>query len=112
MLDRLKNLFSPPNKEEETMAATSQKQAQKATDKNFSQTCSLEAVEQLSITSDMSLESGESGESGENCCETQIQCEDSVREKAYLLWEAAGYPEGDGVDFWLQAEQALSSEDA
>lgn len=106
MLDRLKNLFSPPNKEEETMAATSQKQAQKATDKNFSQTCSLEAVEQLSISSDMSLESGE------NCCETQIQCEDSVREKAYLLWEAAGYPEGDGVDFWLQAEQALSSEDA
>ena len=31
--------------------------------------------------------------------------EDMVREKAYLLWEEAGRPEGDGVHFWLMAEK-------
>ena len=30
--------------------------------------------------------------------------EAEIREKAYLLWEAAGCPPGDGVEFWLQAE--------
>jgi hypothetical protein len=33
--------------------------------------------------------------------------EEEVRERAYLLWEEAGRPEGDGVDFWVQAEQQL-----
>ncbi len=33
--------------------------------------------------------------------------EAKIREYAYLLWEEAGYPEGDGVDFWLQAEQVV-----
>jgi hypothetical protein len=27
--------------------------------------------------------------------------------RAYLKWEAAGRPEGDGVDFWLEAEADL-----
>lgn len=95
MLDRFKNLFSPPNKEEETMAATSQKQQQKThMGKTFTETA---PVEQLSATTE---------------CESSSRCEESIREKAYLLWEAAGYPEGDGVDFWLQAEQALSESDA
>lgn len=35
--------------------------------------------------------------------------EETVRERAYLLWEAAGRPEGDGVEFWLRAEEELSS---
>jgi len=35
------------------------------------------------------------------------QCQQNVRERAYQLWETAGYPEGDGVDFFLQAEQEL-----
>ena len=30
--------------------------------------------------------------------------EELVRQRAYYLWEAAGRPEGDGVDFWVQAE--------
>ena len=30
-----------------------------------------------------------------------------IREQAYLLWEAAGCPPGDGVEFWLQAEAGL-----
>jgi hypothetical protein len=33
--------------------------------------------------------------------------EEEVRERAYLLWEGAGRPEGDGVDVWVQAEQPL-----
>jgi hypothetical protein len=33
--------------------------------------------------------------------------EDSLRINAYLKWEAAGRPEGDGVSFWLEAEREL-----
>jgi len=33
--------------------------------------------------------------------------EEEVRERAYLLWEDADRPDGDGIDFWLQAEQQL-----
>jgi hypothetical protein len=36
--------------------------------------------------------------------------EQKIREKAYLLWEADGCPESDGVSYWLQAEQDLLSE--
>jgi len=28
-----------------------------------------------------------------------------IRKIAYMKWEAAGKPAGDGLDFWLQAEQ-------
>lgn len=41
--------------------------------------------------------------------ETPAISEDLVREKAYLLWEEAGRPECDGVEFWMRAEQELSS---
>jgi len=74
------------------MAATKQKKQQK----NGKALKSEAHVEQLSATSES---------------ETENQCEDLIREKAYLLWEAAGYPAGDGTNFWLQAEQALSETD-
>jgi hypothetical protein len=32
---------------------------------------------------------------------------DEIRLHAYLRWEAAGKPLGDGVKFWLEAEQEL-----
>ena len=32
---------------------------------------------------------------------------DEVRLRAYLRWEAAGRPPGDGVRFWLDAEREL-----
>jgi hypothetical protein len=35
--------------------------------------------------------------------------EAKVREQAYLLWEEAGRPEGDGAEFWFQAEQQLAA---
>jgi len=31
--------------------------------------------------------------------------EDKIRTRAYGKWEQAGFPEGDGVNFWLEAEQ-------
>jgi hypothetical protein len=34
--------------------------------------------------------------------------EDAVRERAYALWEEAGRPEGDGTQFWLDAERELN----
>ena len=34
-------------------------------------------------------------------------CEEVVRVGAYLCWDAAGRPGGDGVRFWLEAEQEL-----
>lgn len=34
--------------------------------------------------------------------------EQRVRELAYQIWEQAGYPCSDGVEFWLQAEAELT----
>lgn len=36
--------------------------------------------------------------------------EQMVRELAYRKWELAGYPCGDGVNFWLEAEEELQKE--
>jgi hypothetical protein len=33
----------------------------------------------------------------------------AIRELAYLKWEAAGFPAGDGIDFWLEAERELKA---
>ena len=41
---------------------------------------------------------------------TRTTCEDTVRQRAYGQWQAAGCPEGDGVEFWLEAERALASQ--
>lgn len=38
-------------------------------------------------------------------CPTAL--EEAIRYRAYLRWEAAGMPDGDGVNFWLQAENEL-----
>ncbi len=38
---------------------------------------------------------------------SQQPSSDEIRLQAYLSWEAAGMPFGDGVNFWLEAEQAL-----
>lgn len=37
----------------------------------------------------------------------KIVSEEAVRLRAYQRWEAAGSPGGDGVKFWLEAEQEL-----
>jgi len=31
----------------------------------------------------------------------------SVRVRAYQKWDAAGKPDGDGINFWLEAEQEV-----
>jgi hypothetical protein len=36
-------------------------------------------------------------------------CEDKIRDLAYEKWQASGCPEGDGVEFWLEAEREISS---
>jgi|GEM_PF-3963363 len=33
---------------------------------------------------------------------------EKIRIKAYLLWEAAGNPEGDGHQFWVEAEKIMT----
>ena len=35
--------------------------------------------------------------------------EDAIRSRAYALWEEAGHPDGDGVEFWLRAEKELAA---
>lgn len=40
---------------------------------------------------------------------TKICC-DKIRERAYYKWEQAGYPEGDGSNFWIEAETELRNE--
>jgi hypothetical protein len=37
--------------------------------------------------------------------EQQCEARDQVRQRAYELWEEAGRPPGDGVEFWLAAEE-------
>jgi hypothetical protein len=37
----------------------------------------------------------------------RIPTEDEIRLRAYLQWEAAGQPPGDGREFWFYAERAL-----
>lgn len=40
-----------------------------------------------------------------------VNCrEDAVRLLAYQMWEQAGSPEGDGVNFWLEAEAAFDTD--
>ena len=34
---------------------------------------------------------------------------DAVHARAHALWEQAGQPHGDGVEFWLRADQELSN---
>ena len=35
---------------------------------------------------------------------------DAIRVLAYHKWKAAGCPEGDGTEFWLDAEQEIKAE--
>jgi hypothetical protein len=35
--------------------------------------------------------------------------EDEIRARAYALWEQAGRPEGDGAQFWMEAEKELKT---
>ncbi len=44
--------------------------------------------------------------------ETKEGLDQVVRERAYLLWEQAGCPEGRADDFWLQAQNQRFSERA
>jgi hypothetical protein len=36
--------------------------------------------------------------------------EEAIRARAYQLWEAAGRPDGEGVEFWLEAERELAAQ--
>ena len=36
--------------------------------------------------------------------------EEQIKRRAFQLWEEAGCPEGDGTEFWLQAERELKGE--
>lgn len=87
MIDKLRSFFTNSNQKEQSMTeATIQTQ----------QTCRLieGGVEHLSATS--------------ACCEGAVaSCQENVRQLAYSLWEKAGSPEGDGVDFWVEAEQLI-----
>ena len=33
--------------------------------------------------------------------------DEQIRARAYFLWEQAGKPDGDGIQFWLEAEREL-----
>lgn len=39
--------------------------------------------------------------------EVKAPSQDEIREKAYVLWEEAGRPDSDGIEFWLRAEVEL-----
>ena len=67
--------------------------------------CKSTANEQLA-SADLSASSTTNAGSG--CCSNFATIsEDEIREKAYFLWEQAGRPEGNGADFWIEAERVL-----
>lgn len=35
--------------------------------------------------------------------------DDEIRARAYALWEQAGRPDGDGAQFWMEAEKELKT---
>ena len=37
----------------------------------------------------------------------KLACEEMTRLRAYQKWETTGTPQGNGVQFWLDAEQEL-----
>lgn len=37
----------------------------------------------------------------------KVKSQEAVRVHAYEKWEAAGKPNGDGVNFWLEAEREV-----
>jgi len=45
--------------------------------------------------------------SGDNDHNGKLVSEEDIRLCAYQKWESAGKPAGDGVQFWLEAEQEL-----
>ncbi|OAI54953.1 hypothetical protein AYO44_13940 [Planctomycetaceae bacterium SCGC AG-212-F19] len=45
--------------------------------------------------------------SGDNDHNGKLVSDENIRLCAYQKWEAAGKPTGDGVQFWLEAEQEL-----
>jgi len=45
--------------------------------------------------------------SGDKICNGQLVCAEDIRLRAYRKWESAGKPTGDGIRFWLDAEQEL-----
>jgi hypothetical protein len=45
-----------------------------------------------------------SGDKGQHA---QLASTESIRLCAYRKWERAGKPSGDGIQFWLEAEQEL-----
>jgi len=60
--------------------------------------CNSNTTAQLDASSEISATSG-------GCCSMSSSKEDIIRERAYFLWEEAGRPEGDGIDFWIEAEK-------
>jgi len=55
---------------------------------------------------DVSELSAVSSATDSGCCTSSR--EEIIRERAYFLWEEAGRPEGDGVNFWIEAEKQFS----
>jgi hypothetical protein len=47
------------------------------------------------------------GACGENAHEELLVADEDIRLCAYNKWEAAGKPAGDGIQFWMEAEQEL-----
>lgn len=74
---------------------------------------SIAATEVSSLDGISSSGSSSCSSSGASCCSSIstsiVNNEDEIREKAYSLWEAAGRPEGDGSDFWIEAQKQIAS---
>ena len=68
--------------------------------------CNSKSTPQL----DSSELSATSSTEERGCCSISSSLrEELIREKAYFLWEEAGRPESDGVEFWIEAEKQVAA---
>jgi hypothetical protein len=74
-----------------------------ATEAQKTQTCKVQSGQKAELSASASCDRETSVD-----CPEQVCCE-KVREQAYYKWEQAGYPSGDGVNFWLEAEAEVQA---
>jgi len=61
----------------------------------------------VSVRPATELTSADGSAEGLTVASNQAVSQDDIRAMAYLKWEAAGKPEGDGIPCWLEAEREL-----
>lgn len=64
----------------------------------------------MSGTKKEKMQSEKSADNGTEEQPSTTSVDETIRERAYIKWEAAGCPCCDGAEFWLEAEAEVNSQ--